>query len=161
MVDNGASQFKLSPPLMPFRDLQSIYSHIISRLWLAGYPVWARDLPTSGGSLKTTVSDDVTFLRTHLTDLCDKGRDIILVLCHTAGITGGMAMHNLDKTARGSQGKAGGVIGIVLAAAVVALENETGLVSSRRLWTMKDNYSEVIGPSLQKVCLRGRGAGAC
>ena len=108
---------------------------------VAAYPSLNPQDPTSA-----TLAADVASIREkHLQPLIDtQGKDIILLLHSFGGVVGGGAATGYSKSERLSQGKAGGIIGLMYIAGNIVPEGQSVL----------DLFGGVYPPILEKdtVC---------
>lgn len=91
-----------------------IYSETLRILQQHGYPTIGLPLPSVGASPLASFNDDVTAIRTCLTELIEKeGKDVILVTHSYTGMPGSEAPIGLGKKEREKNGLQGGVIRLV------------------------------------------------
>lgn len=89
------------------------YGYLAYLLQQAGYPTYSALLPSVGASDKTTIEDDMTYIRNRMIlPIPDNEKyDVIMVLHSYGGLPGGAAALGLSKKARLAQGKTTRVIG--------------------------------------------------
>lgn len=106
----------------------SHYGHLLARLHEAGHPTVSLALPSVNPEepKKIDVGTDITFIREKmLLPLLEDGKDIVLVMHSYGGCPGGAAAKGLSKSERRSEGRQGGVIGLVFVAAFLAREGDS------------------------------------
>ena len=86
---------------------------VIAQLKEYQYPFQTVKLPSTGGSLTTTVADDAAHIQKTTSKLVASGKDVILVLHSYSGIPGTESAKGLLKKDREAQHKAGGIISLV------------------------------------------------
>lgn len=125
------------------------YTTLIDLLEQAGYPVFPCRLPSVDASDPNIVSvaTDTDFIQNRLLiPLLTEGRDILLIMHSYGGMPGSAAAKGLSKRERQAAGKAGGIIGLVYIAAVLAHEGQS--------------LEEVMGGELHDFVLQVRCPGA-
>ncbi len=106
----------------------SHYTTLLTHLEAAGYATTSSRLPSVGPTdpLTATATQDASFIHDEmLLPLLDSGTDILLVLHSYGGLPGCAAAKGLSKSQRAKEGKKGGIIGLVLIAALVAREGDS------------------------------------
>lgn len=106
----------------------SHFGHLISPLHEAGYPTVPVALPSVNPDEAKQIHliTDITFLREEiLLPLLEDGKDVVLVMHSYGGCPGGAAAKGLSKSERRSEGRQGGVIGLVFIAAFLAREGDS------------------------------------
>lgn len=106
----------------------SHYATLLSRLQTAGYHTVCSRLPSvaSVDPLTATAAQDTSFIREKmLLPLLEQEKDILLVLHSYGGLPGSAAAKDFSKSERTKQGKKGGIIGLVLMAALLAREGDS------------------------------------
>lgn len=94
------------------------WTPVASLLQQQGYHVEAVTLPSAGGSLSSTMTDDAEHIRTkYLDDLIAQGRDVIVVMHSYSGVPGTECIKGVARKDLAAQGKPGGVIALVYVAA--------------------------------------------
>lgn len=103
---------------------ESAYTDLVNHLNNNGYPVVTARLPsfnTNDPSASTCAADSEAVTKV-LLSLIEEGKDIFVLNHSYGGIPGGAAAHGLSKVALQSQGKRGGVVGLVYMSAFVVPE---------------------------------------
>ena len=106
----------------------SHYGHLLARLQGAGYPTVSLALPSVNPQepKKVEVVTDIVFIREKiLLPLLEDGKDVVLAMHSYGGCVGGAAAKGLSKSERRSEGRQGGVIGLVFIAAFLAREGDS------------------------------------
>ena len=95
--------------------------------FLKGYEFVDVALPSADpeDALSVTCQKDISHVRdVYMQPLMDQGKDVVVV-AHSYGGVVSACCKGLDRVARASQGQKGGVIGLILIAANIVLENES------------------------------------
>lgn len=101
------------------------YEKLVTSLRNAGYSANAISLPSCNAQdpQNATCSADAEAVRIEILRSIDAGGEDLVVVCHSyGGIPGGGAAYGLSKTARGKDGKEGGVIGLIYVSGFVVPE---------------------------------------
>ncbi|KAF2821243.1 alpha/beta-hydrolase [Ophiobolus disseminans] len=99
------------------------WDKLVAELDKASYESVAPALPSSGSVPPTPDwSADVDLIRGTVSDLVEKGRDVIVVMHSFSGMTGGTALDGLDKDSRGSKELKGGVVRLIYVVAFLVPE---------------------------------------
>jgi alpha-beta hydrolase superfamily lysophospholipase len=99
------------------------WERLIKELETAGYESVTPALPSSGSVPPTRDwSADVEVIRGTVSELVEKGRDVVVVMHSFSGMTGGTALHGLDKESRMSKQLEGGVIRLIYMVAFLVPE---------------------------------------
>jgi pimeloyl-ACP methyl ester carboxylesterase len=99
------------------------WSQIVLKLEKAGYESIAPALPSSGSVPPTSDwTADVDIIRRTVSDLVEKGRDVIVVMHSFSGMTGGTALAGLEKESRVSKQLEGGVVRLIYVVAFLVPE---------------------------------------
>jgi len=115
--------------LVPGAWLTTIqYRELVLRFELSGYRTVIQQLPSvnSRNPDAHTVETDTTFVRNHLLlPEIRAGRDVVLLMHSYGGFPGPVAANGLSKKELSAQGKPGGIIGMIMLSAFVALEGQS------------------------------------
>lgn len=87
------------------------YKHVISILSAKGFPTATVDLPSVGGI--SPMADDAAAIQKVTSELASDGQEIILVMHSYGGIPGTESAKGLARKIRQTEGKPGGIIGLV------------------------------------------------
>jgi pimeloyl-ACP methyl ester carboxylesterase len=89
------------------------FETVISQLKGHGYPVTALHLPSVGGDLSTTMTDDAAYIQKAVSPLVEDGKEVVLVMHSYGGVPGTESVKGLSKKEREAAGKEGGVASLV------------------------------------------------
>jgi hypothetical protein len=90
------------------------FGPITAILQKANYPTIPLDLPsTDAHPGHTNSSQDVAFIRNTVSDLVERGEDVVVVMLSGGSIAGSNALPGLSKKAREAEGKKGGVVRVM------------------------------------------------
>lgn len=115
----------------------SHYDHLLARLREVGYPTVSLALPSVNPQNPEIieVATDAAFIREKmLLPLLEDGKDVVLALHSYGGSPGGAAAKGLSKSERSSQGRQGGIIGLIFIAAFLAREGDSLLSALGGKW---------------------------
>jgi pimeloyl-ACP methyl ester carboxylesterase len=142
--------------------LPEFYSSILDPVAEAGYDVKALHLPSvgptggqGGACPPPSMEDDAAFIASHVRDLVDQGKDVIIFAHSYGGIPATQSTKGLSKHERQQQGKPGGVVRLAYITALVPDlgENAVGLTAR-----YQDEQNQVeMKPDVRPCfsCLRG------
>lgn len=127
------------------------FKWLVPEVESAGYHTISLDKVSTGDDapVETTCSDDVQAIRKHIGALVDEGRDVVVVGHSYGGVVASCAAHGLSKAARLQQGNKGGVIGLILIAAILARGGDSVAVTlggGPEPW-------QVLGHNSKGVCI--------
>lgn len=106
----------------------SHFDQLRARLHEADYPTVSLALPSlnSPNPNEIEVATDVAFIREKmLLPLLEEGKEVVLAVHSYGGCPGGAAAKGLSKSEWNSQGRHGGLVGLVFIAAFVAREGDS------------------------------------
>ncbi|GAB1216039.1 hypothetical protein ATERTT37_005241 [Aspergillus terreus] len=139
--------------------LPEFYSSILDPVAEAGYDVKALHLPSvgptggqGGACPPPSMEDDAAFIASHVRDLVDQGKDVIIFAHSYGGIPATQSTKGLSKHERQQQGKPGGVVRLAYITALVPDlgENAVGLTAryqdEQNQVEMKPDENGWIGP---------------
>ena len=104
------------------------YKQLLILLDLSGYRTVIRQLPSvnSKDPDANTVATDTAFVRNSLIlPEIRAGREVVLLMHSYGGFPGPVAANGLSKKELSAQGKRGGIIGMIMLSAFVALEGQS------------------------------------
>ena len=104
------------------------YTQLLDVLDSSGYRTFIQGLPSvnSQNPEAQTVTTDAAFVREHLIlpQIREK-REVVLVMHSYGGIPGPVAANGLSKQELSAQGKPGGIVGMIMLSAFIALEGQS------------------------------------
>jgi pimeloyl-ACP methyl ester carboxylesterase len=96
---------------------------LVKELAKAGYDSIAPALPSSGSTPPIPDwSADIQIIHKTVSELVEKGRDVVVVMHSFSGMTGGTALEGLDRESRVASGLSGGVIRLIYVVAFLVPE---------------------------------------
>ena len=99
------------------------WSRLIIELEKAGYESIAPAFSSSGSVPPTPDGNaDIEIIRRTVSDLVEKGRDVVVVMHSFSGMTGGTALAGLDKESRITRQLEGGVVRLIYVVAFLVPE---------------------------------------
>ena len=104
------------------------YSELVILLDLSGYQTVIQELPSvnSRDPDAHTVATDTAFVRNNLLlPQIRAGREVVLLMHSYGGFPGPVAANGLSKKELSARGKPGGIIGMIMLSAFVALEGQS------------------------------------
>ena len=104
-----------------------LWDQVVDKLHDAGYTTIAVELQTVGPvstAPAKTLADDAAHIHGVVEALANEGKDVILAMASYGGIPGTQAVKNLIRKERQSQGKEGGIVGLVYLSALLINEGE-------------------------------------
>lgn len=105
-----------------------LYRELVVLFDLSGYRTVIQQLPSGNSKIPDahTVETDSNFVRNHLLlPEIRAGREVVLLMHSYGGFPGPVAANGLSKKELSSQGKRGGIIGMIMLSAVIALEGQS------------------------------------
>lgn len=103
----------------------AVFEKVITLLKGLGYPCMALHLPSVGGKLTTTMTDDTAHIQKAITPLVEEGKDVVLITHSYSGIPGTESVKGLAKKDRQAAGQQGGVIAMVYLTAFLILPGQS------------------------------------
>lgn len=104
------------------------YQGLVAVLDISGYRTVIQQLPSVNSIYPDahTVATDTTFVRDHLLlPEIRAGREVVLLMHSYGGFPGPVAANGLSKQELSTQGKPGGIIGMIMLSAFIALEGQS------------------------------------
>ena len=104
------------------------YSQLLDSLDSSGYRTAIQGLPSvdSQNPEAHTVTTDAAFIREHLIlPHIREEREVVLVMHSYGGFPGPVAANGLSKQELSAQGKPGGIVGMIMLSAFIALEGQS------------------------------------
>lgn len=105
--------------------LPLMYEKLVEEVSAHGYDIQALHIPSVGlvtgprPGEPPTMLDDAAFIASHVADLADAGKDVLLITHSYGGTPGTQAVKGLTKTEREKQGKPGGIVGLAYMTSLV------------------------------------------
>jgi hypothetical protein len=105
-----------------------LYDIVVDKLKALGYEAHIVATPSVGRKeVAPTMLDDAAVIQTHLKQLADQGKDIVLIAHSYGGIPASESVKGYSKEARAKEGKKGGVVRILYTTCLVPREGQSAL----------------------------------
>lgn len=125
-TSRGTSRNMLSILIIPAASaLPSIYTKVVSEVAAHGYDIKALHIPSVGlpGGPRLgdppSMYDDAAFIASHIAELADAGRDVLLITHSYGGTPATESVKGLSKIERTKNGLPGGVVGLAYMTSLV------------------------------------------
>jgi len=129
----------------------NVYDQVMTKLESFDYHTIGLTLPSVGAEPPLlSIDDDVSLIRSTVSQAADDGNDVVLVMHSYGGIPGCEALRDLAKSIRSTQRKLGGVIGLVfLCAYLIPVGESVASLRPRRDSASASNPLEVKNNSIR------------
>ncbi|KAL1967164.1 hypothetical protein VTN77DRAFT_3455 [Rasamsonia byssochlamydoides] len=101
------------------------FEKVMAQLKALGYPTTTTQLPSVGGKVSTTMTDDAAHINKFLSQLVDDGKDVVLIMHSYSGIPGTESVKGLAKKDRQAAGLPGGIVALVYIAAFLLPQGQS------------------------------------